>query len=438
MGANNGGYFGERIAINEDGTRVAALATVDDEVKIYQLINGDWVQLGNTIMADARGIVLNDVGDRIAISYFGPNHNGFGEVRVFEYTNEWVQIGNTLFSDTGNPDFFGNSIGINGLGNRVVVSATHLNETGQVLVYEFQGNEWVQLGGNINGVSVYTTGVYVAINTIGNRIIFDGMDSNDNRIIQVFNFQNGTWESLGQPVQHGSILNAYTSATLAINGIGNIFAVGDPNNDEFGTDSGLVKAYRLSNGIWEPLGSPIPGEFEGDAASQVAMNELGTVLAVASNGNDQAIFNGGQNRVFQFIDNDWQQIGNSIYGTEANEFFGKDLSISDDGRALAISSPSFNNFKGHVQVYALNEILDIEEASNPRPLISPNPFKSIIQIKGIEPNCHFELYNSLGQQVKTGTIDTTGVLNVESLKAGVYLLRVTDFKNSKVFTLVKE
>ena len=59
----------------------------------------------------------------------------------------------------------------------------------------------------------------------------------------------------------------------------------------------------------------------------------------------------GHVRVFEFIDNDWDQIGQTLQGTNVGDWFGMAVSLSSDGQALAVVSPRYSDYMGSVNVY---------------------------------------------------------------------------------------
>ncbi|WP_312078773.1 M43 family zinc metalloprotease [Chryseobacterium sp.] len=69
--------------------------------------------------------------------------------------------------------------------------------------------------------------------------------------------------------------------------------------------------------------------------------------------------------------------------------------------------------------------------------VYPNPAKDILNITKVSANAKFEIHNTVGQLVKSGTIDNERV-NVSDLVKGVYLITIKDKNISEVVKFIKE
>ena len=68
----------------------------------------------------------------------------------------------------------------------------------------------------------------------------------------------------------------------------------------------------------------------------------------------------------------------------------------------------------------------VDETATDKLLVYPNPASGWLMVKGLEMR-QIEIYNLLGQQVKNETCRSSAVqLDLTSLAAGVYVLRVVD------------
>ena len=60
-------------------------------------------------------------------------------------------------------------------------------------------------------------------------------------------------------------------------------------------------------------------------------------------------------RVYQFINGSWSQIGNDIDGEAAEDYFGTSVSLSDNGKVLAVGAikndGANGDDSGHARVY---------------------------------------------------------------------------------------
>ena len=148
-------------------------------------------------------------------------------------------------------------------------------------------------------------------------------------------------------------------------------------------DLGHVRVYkRDASDNWVQQGGDIDGEASGDRSGRgVSLSADGSVLAIGAPNNSN-----GNGRLFR----PWygcikempliigSQLGDDIDGEATNDFSGgRSVSLSSDGRVLAIGATYNNNgnghFSGHVRVYKrdasdnwvqLGDDIDGEKASD--------------------------------------------------------------------------
>jgi|GEM_PF-5426704 len=130
---------GDRLAVSNPFAEVNGI--IVGMVQVYELINGDWQQIGSDIVGDAEDDALgmsvdfNQMGDKIAIGVPGGGAGTStpeGYSRVYELDNgDWVQINDDIYGSFG---FYGTRVGLSGNGNRFI-SASRLG-IGKVEVFE--------------------------------------------------------------------------------------------------------------------------------------------------------------------------------------------------------------------------------------------------------------------------------------------------------------
>lgn len=222
----------------------------------------------------------------------------------------WKQVGDDL-DGIMNGDYFGESVTISGDAMRVAVG----------------------------GPGIFSTAGYVKVYEV--------------------NIMTNTVTQIG-PIIRGERVLDESGKSVALNYDGSVLAVGAPSNDnENGRDAGHVRVYRYSNGAeegdnvssdWLQVGQDIDGEFENDfSAEAVALNSLGTIVAVGATEDDgddsELAFNqtdsrGGQVRVFQYSKTSerWLQMGQGLDGEEHQEFFGYSVALNSRGDILAVGA----------------------------------------------------------------------------------------------------
>ena len=167
------------------------------------------------------------------------------------------------------------------------------------------------------------------------------------------------WRQVG-PDLDGENPGDQFGSSLAFSEDGSTLAIGTRLHD--GPDGtqieiGLVQVLVRNSltGSLEQLGGDIYGQLPGDNAGQaVSLSGDGRTVAIGS-----FLYNGfdGQVRVFRYSDEmqDWQQLGSDLLGTR-NALLGASLSLSKDGTILAVGATLSNSSVGAVHVYRLATI----------------------------------------------------------------------------------
>ena len=194
-----GDQSGVSVSLSADGSIVAVGADRNDgdigdmsgHVRVYSFNTADesWVQRGGDIDGEAANdrsgisVSLSADGSTIAIGAYR-NGDDNGHVRVYSYDESaWNKVGQDIDGEAAN-DVSGKRVSLSADGSIVAVGATGNDEmgdsSGHVRVYSLNGNQWVQLGQDIDGeaagdnsglVSLSADGSTVAVgaaNNIGN------------------------------------------------------------------------------------------------------------------------------------------------------------------------------------------------------------------------------------------------------------------------------
>jgi len=110
---------------------------------------------------------------------------------------------------------------------------------------------------------------------------------------------------------------------------------------------------------WQQVSNTIYGSNSGDGFGRaVALSGDASVIAISSPQNDVNGTNSGKVSVYEVINNQWTQMGSDIDGLDSYNYSGNALKISGDGSTIIIGSatdhdPS-NNWYGSVKVYEWN------------------------------------------------------------------------------------
>ena len=146
---------------------------------------------------------------------------------------------------------------------------------------------------------------------------------------------------------------------------GSTIAIGSLFNDDNGAGSGKVVVYRIDSegSSWESLVQSIHCDNAGDyVGTSVTLSSDGNILVIGSSGYREDDDRPGYVRVFSLESSlntgSWVQIGQDIIGEANGDEFGYSVSLSDDGKTLAmgVRSADVNGYSsGHVKVYQMDD-----------------------------------------------------------------------------------
>jgi hypothetical protein len=299
-----------------------------------------WNMRGNPIDGEAASdesgtsVSLSNNGNILAIGspFNATNGVGSGHTRVYEYINgNWIQRGSTINGESGG-DFSGGSVSLNGDGSIIAIGAYGaVFNSGNVRIYEYGSTDWVQRGGNIvgesggnfsgNSVSLNSTGNVVAIGAYGNtnqrgssgHVRIYGYDSNKTQeeLSQYSSYFGPVgWSRIGSDID-GESSSDYSGYSVSLYSessvLGAIVAIGAFGNDSNGIDSGHVRIYKLhysetQGASWAQFGIDIDGTTTGDNSGKaVALSGDGTIVMIGAPASDPNNMDGaGQVRAFRY------------------------------------------------------------------------------------------------------------------------------------------
>ena len=140
--------------------------------------------------------------------------------------------------------------------------------------------------------------------------------------------------------------------SVAVSNDGSTLVVGEPASVS-GSNTGVVKAHVLVNGIWTLKSTLTPTDT-------VAIGSFGKTVAVSANGkvilgtsfSNGSVTNSGKGFVFRFEGNTWVQKTVLKGATVAqNDNFGYDLALTNDGLTAFIGAPGPAVSNGKPRIY---------------------------------------------------------------------------------------
>ena len=148
---------------------------------------------------------------------------------------------------------------------------------------------------------------------------------------------NETWSQLHD--QNEGVAGEYLGSSISMSGDGTVIAVSSIRDN---LTSGEVKIFNLDDGNL----SYVPElDLTADSATEyfgrsISLNENGTILVVGAPSDNSDT---GRVGVYQYDPNDpsWVQLGTSLLGDNTNDKFGNSVSINSDGTRIAIKSLTY-------------------------------------------------------------------------------------------------
>ena len=279
------------------------------------------------------------------------------------YRNVAQQLGQDIDGEAAD-DRSGYSVSLSADGNTVAIGASRNDgngtNSGHVRVYSLIGDEWQQLGQDIDGEAEGDFSGTVSLSANG-RTVAIGAYSNDGNgrtsgHVRIYTFVDNAWQQLGQDID-GEAADDYSGYSVSLSSDGRTVAIGAYSNDGNGRDSGHVRIYTFVDNAWQQLGQDIDGEAADDYSGySVSLSSDGRTVAIGAYSNDGNGRDSGHVRIYTFVDNAWQQLGQDIDGEAADDYSGYSVSLSSDGRTVAIGAYSNDDngrFSGHVRIYFL-------------------------------------------------------------------------------------
>jgi hypothetical protein len=360
LGSTADDRFGLDSDLSADGSRAVVLAAGGGSevayVKAFEWDGFSWSQLGSDIDGDAGsgGSVAEALSVRISpdgsrfIFGMAKGDSSPGLVRVYEWSGSaWVQLGSDITGATG--DRLGYSVGISENGSRIVVGAPEKDGTdtrpGYVQVYDWNGSAWVQAGSDITAGAGADdrVGWAVDISSDGSRVAV-GIPNEDNGgsqsgQIRLYDWNGSAWVQAGASID-GSASGHNFGYSVALSGDGLRFVGAGPFYDDV-LDEGLAKVYEWNGSAWVQAGTDLLGAAQ-DARlgreNEVTLSHDGMRLVVGECSPTLST-EVGEVRVYDFIGADWElrDITN-LRGLAAQDRFGESVSLSSDGRRLFVGA----------------------------------------------------------------------------------------------------
>lgn len=182
----------------------------------------------------------------------------------------------------------------------------------------------------------------------------DGNGGNSGQV-RIYHWNGSDWTQKGQDLDGeapGDLFGAALSMPDA-----NTVAVGAPQNDGNGSVAGHVRIFSWNGSSWNQKGADIDGLAAADlCGAAISMPNPNTVAIGSSWSNLGGLYT-GHTRIFDWNGNSWMQRGDRIDGVGLVDYSGGQVSMPDEN-TVAIAAkgydPAGKPNAGHVRIFSWN------------------------------------------------------------------------------------
>lgn len=398
-----------------------------DTVKAYEwnYSTGDWSLKGN-LFDDGLGYAntygysmsFNFDGSRIAISSIkNPNSiNSYGYVQIYEFNNvsqKWDNIGN--IEGTQEDQYFGSDVDFDSIGNNIIIGSSHykyggtvpngsLSMDGYVEVYEYINNSWSIKGSRIDSP------ILNEHHEFGSKCKINSLGTHI--IIGANGFGSSYYPSKSYVykfnglnwVKIGADLPNNRGTEVSITGLGNKVCVSDNNT---------IKVFEYDNNNWVQLGNSLSLPIPHINNSKITTDGL-RLLVADHNFRGSAPNNvRGMIKIYDWTNGNWVY-SDSILANSGFDNFAKSADMSDNGQFFIEADPTNSTAKvyGDYRISSINKIKEVDNF-----MIYPNPTQDILNIsKSLKG---FKIYDYKGSIIMHST-ESTNQINISNIPPGYY------------------
>lgn len=229
----------------------------------------------------------------------------------------------------------------------VLAIATYEFGNGQVEIYQRNNTDdkWSLFGSHIPTSGDNSKTIKISLSQKGDKVAFSEESEEGSRIVRAFYYDEMTleWVQLGDTLTETAPLDAFGKAVI-LSEDGMTLAVSAPFSDVMTEEKVLVNAgsvhiyqFNQETSNWIKLEDVLMGQDEYDSfGNSIDFACNGTIIAV---GNAHNLQKAQYVSVFQYSDSDWIQVGQSLKSDVFKDYFGFALSLSENGKVLALGAP---------------------------------------------------------------------------------------------------
>jgi hypothetical protein len=479
-GITSGDRLGDfnAMAIDAIGNTIAVGSSNNSDLGLYfgyaKVLdwNGTtWVQRGATFHGSAilegtgSAVDLTADGNTVVVSSpWGTNSIGYesGLVHVYDWDGTtWVQRGSTIEGE-GDPspafdgDLFGRAVSISPDGNFLAVGAPAntkqtglLQIQGHARVYNWDGQNWVQMGQDIDGVvSLEQFGLSLDISSDGTKLSVGGKDftiwsgntpiTQDAGIVRNYAWDGTTWNLRGAPMV-GVATGDNFGNSVSLSDDGNTLSISTTKKS---TANSTTEIFEWTNNQWIPKGNPIIGISSAVAGPSNDLSANGDIIVIGEPWSNSV---SGGAKIYKWNGTQWLQVNNMLTASISGlNSFGSSVCLNADGSTVAIGASSQNlgssSSAGSVYVFQNPTLLSVHHLTEESMFrVYPNPTHNQIHIEAPVDIQELKLYSALGQEIWTKTGNGKEVdLSLSNQVSGIYWLILQTATSTESVQITKQ
>ncbi len=351
------GAFGFSVAVSGDGSTAIVGAPQDKgstgAVWVYVRSGNTWVPQGGKITATG-AIGHGYFGDSLALSQDGntaligaaKDDHGTGAAYVFTRSGEtWTQRAKLTGGEEVGHASFGRRVALSADGQTALIGAYADNDNaGGAWVFARSGESWAQQGPKLTGPEESGAGQFggdVTLSGDGNTALIGGpTDDGGIGAVWFFTRSGETWAPEGSKMTAGEeVGDAELGRSVSLSDEGTTAVVGGPG-DNVGTGAAWV--FTAEGEAWSQSAKLLAGPLKGKKGAfgiRVALSGDGETILV---GEPKAhTTDGGAAWVFKLEDGEWARESEPLTGGAETKHadFGRAVALSEEGTVAFVGGP---------------------------------------------------------------------------------------------------
>ncbi|MBK7405539.1 MAG: hypothetical protein IPJ41_13135 [Phycisphaerales bacterium] len=223
------------------------------------------------------------------------------------FAQNWDELQKLTASDGATSDGFGAAVDVQGDVAAISAQTSNAGKAGEVYVFERSGGVWSQAATLVPPDGEAGDGFGCSVSVSGETIFVGAYTDDDHGpssgSVYVFDRAGSQWKYTAKltPADGAQADIFGTSVSLD----GDTAFVGEPYDDDHGTNSGAAHVYQRTAGKWSHVVKLAPGSlFSGDDFGRsVALSQ--NYAIVGADLDDDVMFNSGAAYIYEFVRGNW-------------------------------------------------------------------------------------------------------------------------------------